>query len=452
VTRRTLCQYRETFGFETATPWSLDALDLLFSVPRAYAPLVAAWDRHHPGTRRALKRLVASGFIAYQPAVIVDTRTGANAPRHSRAVRRYRTTESGRRLVAAMSEDLRVIEDQFPRTEISNVKGVARLLQAFDLKGSHAKYGMSVGHATALSGLPDRNARWWVKRLLGTGIIRELAEQYADTREVIPAHWRLTRTLCNQLADVLPQYLPDRAASLGVEFRLSRSRFLTDVDPARLGISGATDFDHDVECQRVIAAMLRSPRCAVDGVFNVEPRLALPMDQTVAPWRFDTEAAGKLFYQPDAELRERDLGSGKTVRSVVEYERYQTRRDAWNHIERFLGYLHTRTLPFESAVLRFVVDSDARIRSYVALIEAFADHALDRPELMPRRHVTLAVSSAPRVLASADPLDPHGWHRISVPHCAPASSPSTDPRPVLHPAAESPYDEYFARQRSEDRS
>lgn len=428
----------ETFGFDRGRPWALPALRLLASVPRAYTPLVAAWDRRHPGVRRALSRLGDLGFAAYQPPVIVDTRTAAVAGAESRRVRRWRTTAKGSRLAGEAGEDLRVLEDRFPRLTPANVKGVAALIAAYDLDGSHARHGLSMAHATQLSGLAPRTARWWTRHLAAQGYLRELDARQADVRAVVPAHWRLTRALCKQLLGVIDAFdaAPDSLAS---ELRLRRDRFLGDIDPTRVGISGATDYDHDVEAQRILAAMLSSSRCAAEGVFSVEPRLVLPADTDAQPWAFVEGGGDWIPYQPDAELRERDA-DGSVVRSVVEYERFQSRRDAWGHIERFLGHLATRSLPFEPAVLRFVVDSESRVRSYVELIEAFGDHALDSPELLPANPTSLAVSSVERVLAAADPLDARAWFRIQLP--TGGDSPG---RPVLHPAGDSPYDEYFAR-------
>lgn len=429
----------ETFGLDTRKPWALDALRLLFHTPRAYAPLVTAWDRRHPGTRKALDRLVANGFVAYQPGVIVDTRTGRTATEASRRVPRYRTTSKGARLTAGVAEDLRVLEDAFPRTAAGNVDGVIRLLTAFNLEDSHARFGLSAAHAGQISGLPASNVKWWIRRLQADGYLRELPEKVADVREVVPAHWRITRPLCRQLDDVIRAFdsAPD---ALRIEFRLSRSRFLDDIDPARVGISGATDFDHDIECQRILAALLGSPRCAADGIFAIEPKFTLPLDTATRPWSFHPGADGQLFYQPDAELRERD---GVVVsRSLLEYERFQSRRDAWNHVERFLGFLATTALPFEHGVLRFVVDSTSRERSYVELIEAFADYAIDHRHRLPVNPVVLAVSSTPRVLSAPDPLDPRSWFRVELPR---GDGSDTAARPVLHPAEDSPYDEYFSR-------
>jgi hypothetical protein len=427
----------ETFGLDTADPWALEALRLLFNTPRAYAPLVLAWEQAHPGVRRALDRLVASGLVSYQPGLIVDTRTGLAAVESSRRVPRYRTTSKGTRLVAAVAEDPLVLQDVFPRTVTGNVDGVRALLSAFDLQDSHAKFGLSAQHATALSGLPNPNVKWWIRTLRAKGYLKELTDKHADVREVIPEHWRVSRALCRQLLDVLTAF-PAAPQTLRVEFRLTRSRFLSDIDPARVGISGATDFDHDVECQRVLAALLSSPSAIPSGIFVVEPKFTVPADMSAHPWEFVAPGNGQVFYQPDAQMRERT--DGKVVRSVLEYERFQSRRDAWNHIERFLGYLATSTLPFEPAILRFVVDSRPRERAYVELIEAFCDYALDHPGLLPANPVTLAVSSVTRVASAADPLGDDVWFRIAVPVRS-----DTAGRPVLHPADDSPYDEYFAR-------
>jgi hypothetical protein len=442
MARRSFSHRTETFGLDTDESWALDALRLVFHVPRAYAPLVKAWDARHPGTKKALERLVDMGFVEYQGPVVVNTRTSEIASRPSAPLPRYRTTAKGHRLHELVKDDVRVLEDTFTRLTPNCTAKVARLIDALDLEDSHARYGLSVPHATALSGLAERSGRWWVRHLEEAGYVRKLEERYADTREVVPAHWRVTRLLCRQLSDVIDAFPERRLDLYRVEFRLKRSRFLSDIDPARVGISGATDFDHDVECQRILAAMSTSERCAIDGIFTVEPRITLGVhDHKPRPWRLENGAPGTLFYQPDAEIREVGEPGQGLLRSVVEYERFQTRRDAWNHIERFLGYLHLVAHPSEDAVLRFVVDSESRVRSYVQLIEAFADHSLDHTERMPRNNVTLAVSSVQRVLEAADPLDPRAWFRIDLP----ANGSDTASEPVLHAADDSPYDDYFSR-------
>src|SRR5690606_10777835 len=121
--------------------------------------------------------------------------------------------------------------------------------------------------------------------------------------------------------------------------------------------------------------------------------LRAPLDDTQRPWRFGQGGSGRdIYYQPDAQYRE--YTESGLARSLLEYERYQTRRDGWGHIERFCGWLYTSVPAFEPVVLRFVVDSVHRARSYTELIEAFVDWQMRRPELTIPHNVTLAVASA----------------------------------------------------------
>jgi hypothetical protein len=438
MARRSFAHRTETFGFDSTTPWALDSFRLLFAVPRAYAPLVDAWDERHPGTKRSLRKLVEMGFVEHQPAVIVDTRTGMLAASPSAPLERFRTTAKGHRLHQAYSEDIRVLRDTFPHLAVGSEKKLAKLISALDLQDSHARFGLSIPRATELSGMAERSGRWWVRHLVRNGYLRQLPFKLADTREVVPAHWRVTRLLSRQLAEVIDAFPRTASATLKVEFRLSRSRYLGDIDPSRVGISGATDFDHDVQAQLVLAAFLRSDHLASASTFTLEPRITLPIEIGTSPRRFDERGGDVVFYQPDAELRERHGGS--VYRSVLEYERFQSRRDGWKHIECFLGWLHVKSLPFEPAVLRFVVDTDSRVRSYVQLIEAFADWCLDHPDRVPANKVTLAVTSLERLLDAEDPLDDGVWYRIALPSRA-----DTEPRPALHASGNSPYAQYFGR-------
>jgi hypothetical protein len=432
---------RETFGLETAQPWSLPALRLLFSTPRAYEDLVHAWNRHYPGTKRALHRLVELGFVEYQPGLILDTKTGLAAPHASRKVARYRATALGSRQYTTFNEDLRTFEEIYPRTQPRHLASAVEFLGAFVLEDSHARFGQSANHAIAASGLPPRLARWWFARFRQNDWIVQLPEAYADVREVVPAHWRITRPLCRQIETVLNAF-PQAPQTIRAEFRLKRSRFLDDIDPRRVGLTGATDFDHDVTAQRILAAMLLSPRYAPEGLFRLEPRLALPIDNSTRPWLFTPSGPNSVTYQPDAVLTVQNSRQGRVQnrRVVLEYERYQTRRDAWSHVERFLGWLHTHTLPFERATLCFVVDSDQRLRTYVQLLEAFADYTMDNPERVPANTIQLAATTVPRLLTLSDPLDFAQWSRINL--TTPEGS-DTEVRPVLHDPEHSPYGDYF---------
>jgi hypothetical protein len=274
--------------------------------------------------------------------------------------------------------------------------------------------------------------------LIAQGYVKKLDRKLPDTRAVVPEHWRPTRMLCRQLAEVVGAFPETAPPGLVASFRLTRNRFLKDVDPSRLGVSGTTDYDHDIECQGLLAQLLLSPRVLRDGIFAVEPRVGLDADLTERPWGLVPGAYGKVAYQPDAEMRERDEEG--TRRSIIEYERYQSRKDAWSHIEKFLGWLHQMALPSERAVLRFVVDTSGRERTYVELIQAFADYALDHPERMPHNPVTLAVTSVPRLAGFSDALDPNAWYRMVI-----TGSDTKARRPVLHDTVQSPYQEYFSR-------
>lgn len=428
----------ETFGLDTTDPWALPALRAVFAVPRLYRPLAEAWDIHYPGTMRSLKRLTEMGFLSHQPALIVDVRSGLIAPRPAGPLPRYRASAKGKRLVAAARQDLRVITDTFPRTSMESAARVLKIMKAFNLESPHSRYGLSVPHALEGCSMPERSGRWWVQHLVEQGYLVELAQKIADVREVVPEHWRVTRVLCRQLTDVIDSFPGTAPGELKIEFRLGRTRFLSDADPARIGITGATDFDHDIETQRILASLLRSPNCAVHGVFSVEPRINLPATGGRGLLTFEEGGQTSVFYQPDAEMRE--IHGGTPYRSVIEYERFQTRRDAWSHIERFLGWLRIMTLPGEPAVLRFVVDTGPRVKSYVDLIEAFADWMIDHPERHPGNPTMLAVTGSQRVIESDNPLDWGNWHSISLPD--PGSD--AERRPVLS-VKSSPYDEYFAR-------
>ena len=429
---------KETFGFQDDEPWSLQALRLLFAVPRVYGPLLRAWEVRFPGTRRAVEKLVKAGYVAYQPGVRVNTRDGLPVSREGKPVSRFRLTAKGRRILKDAQDDTIALHRVFPRLTPAQALKLVDLLTALDLEQPHARFGISVPHATDLAGMAERTGRWWIQHLLSGGFIVELPQKLADAREVVPEHWRVTKRLTRELRAIIENGENPQQQLLSVEWKLGRSRFLDDIAIARVGVTGATDYDHDVECQKAVAMLLTSERCAHEGSFAVEPRIVLTADNSVSPWLFDEHGPELVFYQPDAEMRERTPAGG-IRRSVIEFERFQSRRDAWSHIERFLGWLHLRAHPSETAVLRFIVDSEPRVRSYVDLIEAFADSTIDDPARIPSNPVTLAVSSLDRVLGADDPLADSVWFRVSLP-----SGAETGGVPVLHGDA-SPYDDYFGR-------
>lgn len=436
--RRSFHQRAETFGFDTETPWAMHALALVFRVPRAYQPLADAWEKRFSGVLPALDKLVAAGWVEHQPAVLVDARSGTLTTKNGKKLDRYVTSRSGRQLAQAARDDARVIEDRWPKVDASNALKVAALLSTFDVRGSHQKIGVSAPQAIGQSRLAERTGRWWVRKLVADGLLVQLSEKTADAREVIPAHWRPTRHLAQQLHDVFLAY--PRWGHLEAAWRLGRSRYLSDIDPARIGVTGATDYDHDVVAQKVLGAMLDSPRLVETAPFDVEPRIALEVtpvaDVAGAALRFQKGGSEVALYQPDGIVVER-CDDGKLRRSVIEYERHQSRRDGWLHLERLCGYIVQRRLPFEAVALRFVVDSETRLRAYTELIEAFCDFLTENPELAPPNQVVLCSASVDRVCSASDALDDRAWHRIELPKGGGAC--------ILHQRETSPYDLYFSR-------
>lgn len=428
----------ETLGFDHPRPWSSPALHLLFSAPRVYAPLAKAWERRNPGTMRALSRLVEMEFVAHQPPVVMDTVTGEVADKPGRAVERYRITAKGRRLLGSIEEDSGVLQEFTPKTSPSNRLGVQRLIEAANVEAADAPQGVSQAYLQRESGLADRTARWWIKRLAEDGYLRILEEKAADVRVVVPEHWRATRLLARHLIDIIEsRALPFASEVLRAQYRLDRSRYLEDIDPTRVGLGGASDYDHDVGTQVVLAELMRSGSLNPNGVFTIEPRIAVPINTKARPWTFEATGRDTVFYQPDAEYRE--YSSGGVVRAILEYERYQTRRDGWGHLERLVGWMATSLLPFETVVLRFVVDSEPRARSYTELIEAFCDWLRKNPHLAARQELRFEVCSLKSISAAADPLEPRGWYRMT----APSYQGEGTPRPALHSPKEGPYDLYF---------
>jgi len=419
---------------DTPAPWALESLRLVFSVPRTYLPLAQAWDDRYPGTLKTLGILTGKGFLVNQHPVIIDIRTGKPAKRCSPPALRYRATARGRRLRDESLEDPRILSDIFPKISKKGVLGVGKILDALDLDAQSAQTGISVSHLSALSGLPERSVRWWVGHLESLKYATKLEEELSDVREVIPAHWRVTRELCKQLKDVLQAFPGNPHNGLISEFKLNRTKFLSGIEPARIGLTGATDYDHDVETQRLLAAFMHSSNCASSGIFNVEPRLNLSANVSTNAMVFEPNGSSSVFYQPDAELRE--VHKGVAYRSIFEYERFQSRREAWSHIERFFGWLHLKALPSEKAVLRFVVNTDSRVNSYVKLIAAYSEYLTDNPDRRPANPVQLAVSSKKRIYSAKDPLDDDAWYRVNIPGAG-----IKNPRPLLH-LKDTPYDDY----------
>lgn len=431
MSTRGFLQRRESFGFEGRTPWALDALRLVAHAPRVFEPLVEAWDIVYPGSRKALDRLVELGFITFQPAVVVDMRSRSAAEEKSRRVDRFRLTAAGARLLAEAEQNPLALRAHFRRVTEDNIPGVLALLKEFAVDSTRARDGRSLSHIANTGPLPRRTAYYWGEKLVASGFLRQLPERAADAKDAIPAHWRITRRLSAQLRSVLGEFQDDWGY-LSAELRLGRRDYLKDIELVRVSAGGGTDYDHDVAAQMLVAQFITSPAANTGAPIELEPHRRLTVSTSTTPWTFDRQGSEAVYYQPDALFTVRDSGN---VLTALEYERFQSRRKAWSHIERMLGFLFMNRMPFEKAQLLFVVDTERREKTYVELIEAFADHALDNPGMLPKNPVKLAVSSRARLEDAEDPLHRTAWFHLDLPR--------GDGAPVLHNVEHSPFNQYF---------
>lgn len=436
--RRTLSQRSETFGLGTADPWALPALRLLFSAPRVFEPLALAWDRRHSGTMKALTRLHEAGFVLHQHAVVLDTVAGRAASSPSRPVARFRLTASGARLLGDASSDSRVLSDMFAR---SNGSALARLERGMSaIASAPARFGLSARGFSFASGSSERVSREWLYRLEELGMVAQLPHHIPDVRPVAPQHWRPSSLLVRQISELLEDPSFALLSHLKAELGLARRRQLGDlqVDPA--SYRGTTDYDHDVNAQAVLARLIsRTDVVPRSTTVRVEP--SVPLLCRPAPGGFAVAREGasmRLSYRPDAEFRER--GAARPARVALEYERMQTRRDAWTHIEKFVAMMHQEAFPFEAGVLRFVVDGPRRVASYRELASAFAAYVGRFPEAAPKNEMEIAVADSGALLAAEDPYGPDVWHSV-------AFSGSGASHMLVHSPEDSPYDDFFRRAR-----
>lgn len=435
--KRTLTQRSETFGLGSSSPWALPALRLLFSAPRVFEPLALAWDKRHPGTLAALDRLESAGFAVRQGPVIVDTLEGRFSDSVSRPVARYRITALGRRTREDASSDIRVLSDLFPKASMSTLNGLLASLGALD---SAARSGLSARGFALAAGMTERVGRAWLSRLEGGGLVARMSTLIPDTRIVVPSHWRPSRALVTQLKDAFEDPAFALLSHLKVEFGLARRRQLPEISVDPLAYSGTTDYDHDVRAQavlgRLIAPVDRIPRSVLVRVEPSIPLLARPGSGSFEVSR--NGASMRLSYRPDAEFREHGLHA--PARVALEYERMQTRRDAWQHIEKFAAMMHQEAFPFEIGILRFVVDGPRRAAAYRSLAAAFASYVDHFPEAAPVNLIRLTVAEADALLEADDPYAEDLWSTVEV------RGAGADVM-LVHDSEDSPYHDFFARRR-----
>ena len=422
-------QQAETFGFNTKNPWALEAVRLLFNAPRVYEPLADGWDEQYPGTRAALERMAKLGFVAYQDAIVVDPKSKDTSQVFNRAVDRFRTTSAGIRLLSACEDNPLHLRKEFPRLTDENAPGVLALLKECHAASNYPVVGCSAQFFIDAGLLPRRSVYFWIGKLCDRGLLRKLPMRSSDDVLAVPAHWRRTRMLSGQLANIFDAY--PNWGHLRRELRLSRRHVLDDIEIARVAQGGTTDYSHDVTTQALIAQFLTPNGIITTAPLEVEPHRLLKFDRSSSPWRFARDGDGAAGYQPDALFS--IMGSTGPILTALEYEHRQVRRAVWTHIERLLGYVALRRFAGEHIRLLFVVDAPRRAANYAGMCSAFASYAEEHPELMPGNEVELWVTSRAALAKLDHPFDPNGWNISTIAAGEPG-------RPVLHPAGESPFD------------
>lgn len=426
----------ESFGFENKDPWTLPIIKLMFSLPRLYKPLALSFEKVYPGTIKYLKFLVKLGFIEYQDDIIIDTKTGKVKNKQSKPQSRYKLSSKGITFHKLVESDIRHLSDKYPKMLARNYNSITKILTGLYLKDTHARFGISITHLVSLTKMPTKTVRYWVDVFINDGYIRKLNRKVSDTRAVIPAHYRVNKLFVKQLASILESV--ENGEILKKELKLDRGRFLKDINPMRVGISGATDYDHDVDTQIILSKLILSRNIQNNLLFRIEPKFPLYIEKYNNDYIFKKISNNKIYYQPDAQFIETIEGSNYW--SVLEYERYQNRRDGWSHLEKFIGFVYINALQFEGGIIRFVVNSESRLKSYVKLIEAFADYLLTNNENSPENDIILAVTTLEIITSSKDPLDSKNWYRITIP-----KNESSVKKILYHTEKSTPYNIYFSR-------
>ena len=426
----------ESFGFENKDPWSLPVIKLMFSLPRLYNPLALSYEKVYPGTIKYLKYLVKLGFLDYQNDIIIDTKTGMPKSKQSKPQSRYKLSSKGINFHKLIESDIRHLSDKYPKMLTRNYNNISKILTSLYLQDTHARFGISITHLADLSKMPTKTVRYWVEVFINDGYISKLNRKVSDTRAVIPAHYRVNKLFVKQLVSILETI--EGGEVLKKELKLDRGRFLKDINPMRVGISGATDYDHDVDTQVILSNLILSKNIQNNLLFRIEPKFPLYIEKNNNDYVFKKINHNKIYYQPDAQFIENI--EGVNYWSILEYERYQNRRDGWSHLEKFLGFVYINALQFEGGIIRFVVNSESRLKSYVKLIEAFADYLVTNKEFCPGNDIILAVTTLDNILSAKDPLDSKNWYRIVIPKDI-----STEKKILYHTEKSTPYNTYFSR-------
>lgn len=375
----------ETFNLEYGNMLSYSTLKLLFSVPRLYSPLLDGFEIQYPGSKKFIKKLSEYGMVDFQEAIILDTINNKITRKESNKVSHFFLTSKGKAFLKNVIEDDRVFRDKYSRATEENLYLLIKLLSLFNLPRSINSVGISIKYLNLNSQLPLRTIRWWVERFKEDGIIDESEYKLPDSREVIPSHFRINKNLSKHLIDINNSFNLNFSNDIVNDFRLNRSRYLDSIDSRNIGLNGSTDYDHDINVQKIIGNFLSKKIIEFDNSFLLEPRFNIPILIGSEKTTVSKLGKNKITYQPDATFNGVIKGENSMV--FLEYERFQSKIDGWEHIEKFIA--HISLLPGSKFSLVFVVDSESRKKVYDKLILNFVNYISYFPERKPDKDIKL---------------------------------------------------------------
>jgi hypothetical protein len=170
----------------------------------------------------------------------------------------------------------------------------------------------------------------------------------------------------------------------------------------------------------------------------VEPKFKIKVNKNLNAYISSKDGNNILYYQPDALFFE--YIDNTRFFSILEFERYQNRKDGWIHIEKLLCFAHQNLLPFEGIILRFVVGSEKRLNSYLDLLEAFAHYISINTDKIPNNKIIFSLATTERIYYANDALDDNNWYRINI-----IGSDNAVKNIAIHEQSSSPYSNYFGK-------
>lgn len=426
-----------TIRIEKIDNWEYPIIKLLYSFPRIYQPLIDSLDLVYPGLNKYLVKLNKIGFLDYQDGIIYNSRTGKKVDKKIKPQRRFKLTNKGKSFLADIKNDSRILTDYYPKIKLRNINNIINFLDVLNLDDNISNQGISLSFVSKKFNIPIKNVRYWTKIFSKNGFIKLLPNKISDAREIIPPHFRVNNKFTKHLKYILKNL--ENGEFFIKELKLDRRKYLLDVNPARIGITGATDYDHDIEVQKVLAKFILSSNIINPMNITAEPKFKIKIDKINGKIICVDNSSNHIYYQPDAFYNE-TIDSIKYY-SILEFERFQNRRDGWLHIEKFLAYVYQNLYIFEGAIIRFVVSSEKRLKSYVDLLEGFAHYINENPTRIPNNKIIFSVTSLERIEKSKNALDSSNWFWIAI-----NIDKSDKKEIIIHDENTTPYKSYFGKQ------